>query len=91
MNGLVLTETVLIFQVSDRVAEVAVTGGPLTKPEIGMLLRYLEVQELIAPERSGRHLTDSVAGAPMSHEDVPRPDDGRDGWGVWDKPISPYK
>ena len=42
--------TVLSFQISDRLVEVAVSGGPLTKSEIGTLKAYLGIQETIAPE-----------------------------------------
>lgn len=41
--------TVLSFQISDRLVEVAVPGGPLTKDEISMLRDYLTIQERIAP------------------------------------------
>lgn len=41
---------VLILQISDRLVELAVPGGPLTKRELGILRRYLELQEEIAPE-----------------------------------------
>lgn len=43
--------TVLSLQVSDRLVELATPGGPLTKAEIGILRKYLEVQELIAPNK----------------------------------------
>lgn len=41
--------TALNFQVSDRQVEIAVSGGPLTKAEIGLIKDYLAVQERIAP------------------------------------------
>jgi hypothetical protein len=41
--------TVLNFQVSDRQVEIAVSGGPLTKAEIGLIKDYLAIQERIAP------------------------------------------
>lgn len=41
--------TVLNLQVSDRQVEIAVSGGPLTKAEIGLIKDYLAVQERIAP------------------------------------------
>lgn len=41
--------TVLSFQISDRLVEVAVEGGPLTKSEIETLKAYLGIQEKIAP------------------------------------------
>jgi hypothetical protein len=41
--------TVLSFQISDRLVEVTVSGGPLTKDEIGILREYLGIQERIAP------------------------------------------
>ncbi len=43
--------TVLTFQVSDRQVEIAVEGGPLTKPEIGLIKDYLAIQERVAPEK----------------------------------------
>jgi hypothetical protein len=46
--------TVLSFQVSDRLVEVAVDGGPLTKGEIETLKAYLAIQEKIAPEEHQR-------------------------------------
>ena len=42
--------TVLCFQISDRRIEIVAPGGPLTKDEIAILLRYLTVQEEVAPE-----------------------------------------
>jgi len=41
--------TVLSFQISDRLVEVAVPGGPLTKDEISILREYLTIQERVAP------------------------------------------
>lgn len=41
--------TTLSFQISDRLVEVAVPGGPLTKAEIAILRAYLTIQEQIAP------------------------------------------
>jgi hypothetical protein len=42
--------TTLSFQVSeDRLVEVAVQGGPLTKNELGILKEYLTTQEKVAP------------------------------------------
>ena len=41
--------TVLSFQVSDRLVEIAVDGGPLTRSEIETLKAYLAIQEKIAP------------------------------------------
>lgn len=41
--------TVLSFQISDRLVEVAVPGGPLTKDEIAILRDYLNIQARIAP------------------------------------------
>ena len=46
--------TVLSFQVSDRLVEVAVEGGPLTKGEIDTLKAYLGIQEKIAPAEEQR-------------------------------------
>lgn len=46
--------TVLSFQISDRLVEVAVPGGPLTKNEITILREYLTTQEKIAPEAVAR-------------------------------------
>lgn len=42
--------TVLSFQISKRLVEVTVEGGPLTKSEIGVLKAYLGIQEQVAPE-----------------------------------------
>jgi transcriptional regulator with XRE-family HTH domain len=39
--------TVLRFQVSERQVEIAVSGGPLTRSEIGVIRDYLAVQEKI--------------------------------------------
>lgn len=41
--------TVLSLQVSDRLVEIAVAGGPLTKSELAILCKYLELQKLVAP------------------------------------------
>ena len=41
--------TLLSFQVSDRLVEIAVEGGPLTKAEIETLEDYLGIQKRIAP------------------------------------------
>lgn len=43
--------TVLSLQISDRLIELAVPGGPLTKGELEILRKYLEIQEQIAPEK----------------------------------------
>jgi len=43
--------TVLSLQISERLVELAVPGGPLTKGELGILRKYLEIQEQIAPEK----------------------------------------
>ena len=43
--------TVLSLQISDRLIELAVPGGPLTKGELRILGKYLEIQEQIAPEK----------------------------------------
>ena len=41
--------TTLRFGVSDRLVEVTVEGGPLTKGELEILNEYLAIQEQIAP------------------------------------------
>ena len=51
--------TVLSLQISDRLIEVAVPGGPLTKGELEILRKYLEIQEQIATDKR-----EAVAPAP---------------------------
>ena len=43
--------TVLSLQVSDRLVEIGVEGGPLTKGELSILRRYLELQEEVTPSQ----------------------------------------
>ena len=40
--------TVLSLQISDRLIELSVEGGPLTKSELSILRKYLELQEDVA-------------------------------------------
>ena len=40
---------ILRLQVSERLVEIAVDGGPLTKGELAILKAYLDIQEKIAP------------------------------------------
>ena len=44
--------TLLILQISDRRIELAAPGGSLTKGEIAILLKYLDVQEAVAPQQA---------------------------------------
>lgn len=55
--------TVLSFQISDRLVEVAVPGGPLTKSELGVLKDYLGIQERIAPDRVEPESKDTASSA----------------------------
>jgi transcriptional regulator with XRE-family HTH domain len=48
------SKSTLSFQVSDRLMEIAVLGGSLTKSEIGLIKDYLTNYERVAPPRAGR-------------------------------------
>jgi hypothetical protein len=54
--------TVLGVQVSDRLVEVPLDGGPLTKGELETLKAYLGIQEKIAPTERETKVVDETSG-----------------------------
>ena len=52
--------TVLSLQVSDRLVEIRVEGGPLTKGELSILRKYLGLQEEVAPSQRERSEVESA-------------------------------